>query len=145
MIEPAIAITAMNIATLRPMFKTVLHFASKRFDSNGDLEEAKRASGESRATTMRARNSVSAKDYSNEFAELLGLARVGVTTHISAGDTPQEKDQMRKRFMLNRTFTKISQKNESQTELNAVSPLSSDGIDWMGGIVATTTVTHDIS
>lgn len=144
MIEPAIAITAMNIATLRPMFKSVLHFASKRFDSND--EEAKRPSGES-GTTMRSRNSVSAKDYSVEFAELLGLSRVGVTTHISAGGSQLEKDQLRKRFTLRKSMTKISQHNESQTELNAVSPsmMLGDGIDWMGGIKATTVVTYDVS
>lgn len=95
---------------------------------------------------MRVRNSVSAKDYSNEFAELLGLARVGVTTHISAGNNQQEKNPLRKRFTLKQTFTKISQKNESQTELNAVSPSSlTEGIDWTGGIKATTVVTHDVS
>ncbi|KUJ07107.1 uncharacterized protein LY89DRAFT_601901 [Mollisia scopiformis] len=148
MIEPAIAITAMNIATLRPMFKNVLNFASKRFDSAADIEEAKRPSGESRTATIRTRNSVSAKEYSVEFAELLGLARVGVTTHISAGGGNQpEKDSLRKRFTLRKSLTKSSQKNESQTELNSVpSPLSfSDGIDWTGGIKATTVVTHDVS
>lgn len=144
MIEPAIAITAMNIATLRPMFKNVLHFASKRFDNND--EEAKRPSGES-GTTMRSRNSVSAKDYSVEFAELLGLSRVGVTTHISAGVSQPEKDQLKKRFTLRKSMTKVSQRNESQTELNAVSPsmIPDDGIDWTGGIKATTVVTHDVS
>ncbi|CZR67242.1 related to integral membrane protein [Phialocephala subalpina] len=143
MIEPAIAITAMNFATLRPMFKNVLRFASKSFDSND--EEAKRPSGES-GTTMRTRNSVSAKDYSVEFAELLGLSRVGVTTHISAGGSQLEKDQLRKRFTLRKSMTKISQRNESQTELNAVSPMMpDDGIDWTGGIKATTVVTHDVS
>lgn len=142
MIEPAIAITAMNIATLRPMFKNVLRFASKSFDSND--EEAKRPSGESR-TALRSRNSVSAKDYSVEFAELLGLSRVGVTTHISAGGSQPEKDQLRKRFALRRSITKVSLRNESQTELNAVSPSTDDGIDWIGGIKATTVVTHDIS
>ncbi|KAE8447097.1 hypothetical protein EG329_011081 [Mollisiaceae sp. DMI_Dod_QoI] len=140
MIEPAIAITATNIATLRPMFKNVLQFANKRFD-NVDEEEAKRPSGESR-TTMHTRNSVSAKEYSMEFAELLGLSRVGVTTHISAGQP--EKDYLRKRFTLRKSLTKISQVNESQTELKAA-PSTPDGIDWSGGIKATTVVTHDVS
>lgn len=95
---------------------------------------------------MRTRNSVSAKDYSVEFAELLGLSRVGVTTHISAGESQEEKDHLRKRFTLRKSPTRIFQRNESQTQLNAVSPTrSEDGIDWMGGIKATTVVTHDIS
>lgn len=143
MIEPAIAITAMNIATLRPMFKNVLNFVSKH--NSNDTEDAKRPSGESR-TTMRTRNNVSVKDYNMEFAQLLGLARVGVTTHISAGEG-QEKDRFTRRYTMRKSITKISQKNESQMELIAVSPLSqhSDGLDWTGGIKATTVVTHDVS
>jgi len=141
MVEPAIAITAMNFATLRPMFSSFLHFASKRFDN--DVESINtRPSAESRVRG----NSVNAKEYSAEFAELLGLSRVGVTTHISAG--APEKDQMRKRFTMKKGSTRLLG-NESQTELNAVSPISLPegkyGIDWTMGIKATTIVTRDVS
>ncbi|KAK0118583.1 hypothetical protein ONS95_007469 [Cadophora gregata] len=143
MVEPAIAITAMNIATLRPLFKNFLSsFASKRFDpSSIDSDETLRPSNDSRSHFAR-RNSVSAKDYSVEFAELLGLSRVGVTTHISAGGSPEERDHFRRRWTLGlglgggrsagrkagrKSFMdraaggeKQRCENESQTELNSV-------------------------
>ncbi|PBP22928.1 hypothetical protein BUE80_DR006171, partial [Diplocarpon rosae] len=82
MVEPAIAITAMNIATLRPLFTVFLSFASKHFDSSIDSDDTIHASYDARRMRL---NSVAAKDYSTDFANLLGLSRVGVTTHISAG------------------------------------------------------------
>ncbi|KAG4427946.1 hypothetical protein IFR05_016572 [Cadophora sp. M221] len=151
MVEPAIAITAMNIATLRPLFKNFLSFASKRFDSSIDTEDSMRPSGDSR-TNFARRNSVSAKDYSVEFAELLGLSRVGVTTHISAGGSEAERDQLRKRWTLRksgRSFKEEKQRtyNESQTELNSVfgdSNIQERGaVDWHAGIKTTTVITHE--
>jgi len=140
MVEPAIAITAMNIATLRPLFKN-FHFSSKRFDNSIDDDEG-RTSGDSQKRLRAHGNSVNASDYSVEFAELLGLSRVGVTTLITAGGNDAEKNQMRKRFALRRPST-IREKSdtESQTELNPV-PCLPDHIDWSAGIKATTVVTQ---
>ncbi|KAH7348846.1 hypothetical protein BKA65DRAFT_525848 [Rhexocercosporidium sp. MPI-PUGE-AT-0058] len=151
MVEPAIAITAMNIATLRPLFRNFLSFASKRFDSSIDTEDNARPSADSR-TNFARRNSVSAKDYSVEFAELLGLSRVGVTTHISAGGSEAERDQLRKRWTVrksSRTFKEEKQRsynNESQTELNSVladANIQEQGaVNWTAGIKTTTVITH---
>jgi hypothetical protein len=140
MVEPAIAITAMNIATLRPLFKN-FHFSSKRFDGSIDDEEG-RMSGDSQKRLRAHGNSVNANDYSVEFAQLLGLSRVGVTTLITAGGSDAERNQMRKRFALRRPSTlREKSDSESQTELNPVqSP--TDYIDWSGGIKATTVVTQ---
>ncbi|PVH79007.1 hypothetical protein DL98DRAFT_461678 [Cadophora sp. DSE1049] len=151
MVEPAIAITAMNIATLRPLFKNFLSFASKRFDPSIDSDETLRPSNDSRSQFAR-RNSVSAKDYSVEFAELLGLSRVGVTTHISAGGSAAERDQLRKRWTLRRSgrsFKEEKQRsyNESQTELNSVlgdaNVQERGAVDWHAGIKTTTVITHE--
>jgi hypothetical protein len=140
MVEPAIAITAMNIATLRPMFKNFFHFASKKFDSSIDEEES-RASNDSQKRFRGHANSVNANDYSVEFAQLLGLSRVGVTTLITAGGSDAERNQMKKRFALGRPSTaREKSDSESQTELNPV-PVE-DNIDWSGGIKATTVVTQ---
>jgi hypothetical protein len=132
----------MNIATLRPMFKNFFFFAKKRFD-NGIDEEETRPSGDSEQglrSTRTAHNSVSAKEYSVEFAEMLGLSRVGVTTHIYAGGSESERDHMRKRFSTRRlTFRseKLQNDNESQTGLSPV-----DYSDW-SGIKSTTVITID--
>jgi hypothetical protein len=147
MVEPAIAITAMNIATLRPMFKNFFHFAStKKLDSTVDSEEG-RSSDDSQNSQKRYRghaNYVNANEYSMEFAQLLGLSRVGVTTSITAGGSEEERNQMRKRFMLgkrSRSAMREKHDTESQTELNPV-PMPEDSIDWSGGIKATTVVTQ---
>jgi hypothetical protein len=141
MVEPAIAITAMNIATLRPMFKNFFNFASKKFDGSIDENEG-RASDDSQKRFRGHSNSVNANDYSVEFAQLLGLSRVGVTTLITAGGSDAERRQMRKRFSL-RIGSAMREKSdsESQTELNPV-PTLGDEIDWSGGIKATTVVTQ---
>jgi hypothetical protein len=137
MVEPAIAITASNIATLRPLFKNSFFFARKRFDSMDD----DRPSTES-TYNLKGRNSVSAADYSVEFAEMLGLSRVGVTTEISAGGSQPERDHFRRRFSLSRRA--YGEKSESQLKLHSVPPTpTSDGIDWSAGIKTTTTVTID--
>lgn len=87
-----------------------------------------------------------------EFAELLGLSRVGVTTHISAGGSEAERDQLRKRWTLRksgRSFKEEKQRtyNESQTELNSVlgdSNIQERGaVDWNAGIKTTTVITHE--
>ncbi|PMD63906.1 uncharacterized protein K444DRAFT_522085 [Hyaloscypha bicolor E] len=141
MVEPAIAITAMNIATLRPMFKNFFHFASKKFDGSIDENEG-RASDDSQKRFRGHSNSVNANDYSVEFAQLLGLSRVGVTTLITAGGSDAERNQMRKRFTLRRgSAMREKSDSESQTELNPV-PTLGDEIDWSGGIKATTVVTQ---
>ena len=140
MVEPAIAITAMNIATLRPMFKNFFNFASKKLDSVD--EDDGRPSGDSQKPFRGHANSVNANDYSVEFAELLGLSRVGVTTMITAGGSDAERSQMRKRFTMRRgSSSKEKYDSESQTELNPV-PVLNENIDWVGGIKATTVVTQ---
>jgi hypothetical protein len=141
MVEPAIAITAMNIATLRPMFKNFFHFASKKFDGAIDEDEG-RASDDSRKGFRSHANSVNANEYSVEFAQLLGLSRVGVTTLITAGGSEAERGQMWKRFAMRRgSSSREKPGSESQTELNLSSNLGDD-IDWIGGIKATTVVTQ---
>jgi hypothetical protein len=140
MVEPAIAITAMNIATLRPMFKNVLHFASKRVDGSFDDESTLRPSGESQMR-LRSGNNVSAKEYSAEFAEMLGLSRVGVTTTISGGGSDTEKAHLRRRFTLRKpSVVKEEVQNESQTELHYV-PSLPDNVDWNSVIKTTTVIT----
>ncbi len=103
---------------------------------------------------------MSGKDISVEFAELLGLSRVGVTTHISAGGgSVQERDQMRKRWTLRRSQKSVKdlvvQKNESQTELNGIASqpeslirdrdVSRGPVNWTEGIKTTTVITTEVS
>jgi hypothetical protein len=85
MVEPAIAITAAAIATLRPLFKNFLSFGSKGFanDSETSFAELVRASGESRVKSPR-----SGESYTAEFAEMLGLRGLGVKTTVTAGKSP---------------------------------------------------------
>ena len=153
MVEPAIAITAMNIATLRPLFKNFLSFASKRFDSSIDEEDNVRPSADSRSNFARS-NSVSAKDYSVEFAELLGLSRVGVTTHITAGGSEAERDLLRKRWTnrkSGRSFKEEKQRaynnDESSTELENIladaNVQEQGAVNWTAGIKTTTVITTD--
>jgi hypothetical protein len=140
MVEPAIAITASNIATLRPLFKNFFMFASKRFDSQTDDEE--RVSGDSRFPSRQDMNSVSAKLYSPEFADMLGLSRIGVTTQISAGGSAPERNQIRRKFSLARVMS-YGEKAESQTELNFVPNFPKGAGDWGAGIRTTTVITFD--
>jgi hypothetical protein len=140
MVEPAIAITAMNIATLRPMFKNVLHFTSKRVEGSFDDESTLRPSGESQMN-LRSGNNVSAKEYSAEFAEMLGLSRVGVTTTRSGGGSDQEKAHLKRRFTLRKSSVVTEDvENESQTELHKV-PYVPENIDWNSVIKTTTVIT----
>jgi hypothetical protein len=94
------------------------------------------------------RNSISANLYSAEFAEFLGLSRVGVTTEISAGGGCQEKDHIRNMFAPRKSVTNKSiYSSDSTTELNAmpISPASFGSLDWNTGIKAITVVTQDTS
>ncbi|TVY78177.1 hypothetical protein LSUE1_G007121 [Lachnellula suecica] len=142
MVEPAIAITASNIATLRPMFKSFVVFASKRFDSKINDEE--RWSADSRLRLRKNQHSNSAKLYSPEFADLLGLSRVGVTTKITAGGSDPETPKSRRKFSL-ALLNKEKNENESQTELNDGTNFrkGSDGMDWSSGIRTTTVIMVD--
>lgn len=88
---------------------------------------------------LRSGNNVSAKEYSAEFAEMLGLSRVGVTTTISGGGSDKEKAHLRRRFTLRKpSVVKEDVQNESQTELHNV-PSLPDNVDW-GSVIKTTTV-----
>jgi hypothetical protein len=137
MVEPAIAITASNIATLRPLFKKSFFFARKRFDPMDDEEKLSTGS----SYNLQSRNSISAALYSPEFAEMLGLSRVGVTTEISAGGSKRERDYFRGRFKVRRPSR---EKRESQLTLQDVPPMPSpDTSDWSLGIRTTTIVTID--
>jgi hypothetical protein len=142
MVEPAIAITAMNIATLRPMFKSFFQFASKRFDPSTDSAGSIGPLGDLKVELISHHNSVRASEYSEEFAQLLGLSRVGVTTEISAGTTEKP---IRERFRLRKTMTKMSEhKSESQTELGYSPSKNFSDIDWVYGIKATTTIKQEV-
>ncbi len=114
MVEPAIAITAMNIATLRPLFKNFFLFASKRFDARIDDEDQDLSmqpddtelstSGHACGKNAGSWNSVQANDYSVEFAEMLGLSRLGITTEITGGGSEREKAKARRRCFWKRSW-----------------------------------------
>ena len=105
------------------------------------MDDEERSSTESSAN-LKGRNAVKAADYSAEFAEMLGLSRVGVTTEITAGGSQPERDHIRRRFSLSRRTYR--EKNESQLNLNDISPMPSpSSIDWASGIKTTVTVTID--
>lgn len=142
MVEPAIAISAMNIATLRPLFKSFFKTFSKVFDPATDSEGSIGPLGDLKMELI-SQNSVQASEYTAEFAQLLGLSRVGVTTEISAGTN--EKQPRKRRFTLRQTTSRISDNDfGSQTELKGVnSPSFSDG-DWAMGITATTTIVQEV-
>lgn len=93
-----------------------------------------------------------------EFAELLGLSRVGVTTHISAGGGSEaERDQLRKRWTVRKSGRSIKEEkmravnDEGQTELNVVlgdsnanaSAQECRAVDWHAGIKTTTVIFHE--
>jgi len=136
MVEPAIAISAAAIATLRPMFKNFFVFARKRFDSNIDDEE-KPSGGSQHALT--------GKEYSAEFAEMLGLSRYGVTTIISAGGSELEQETKRRGLSRLGVWGE-KQPAESQTELHRVESedeAGAGGLHWNMGIKKTTIITYD--
>ncbi|TVY19760.1 hypothetical protein LARI1_G002445, partial [Lachnellula arida] len=88
MVEPGIAITAANIATLRPLLNSIFFFSpTKTVDDDEDEESL---TGESRHD--KSAKPVSAKHYSREFADMLGLSQTqsSVTTEITAGHGQSE-------------------------------------------------------
>ncbi len=123
MVEPAIAITAMIIATLRPLFKNFFLFASKRFDAriDDDEQDLMRESDETAHSNYgyvygargASWNSVRANDYSVEFAEMLGLSRLGVTTEITAG-AAREKERAKRRYLLRGSGWRCGRRCEEQ-------------------------------
>ncbi|CAG8955036.1 hypothetical protein HYFRA_00007050 [Hymenoscyphus fraxineus] len=129
MVEPAIAITASNIATLRPLVKNSFFFARRRFDS--DLDSDGRPSYDS-TYTSKSENRTRPQEYSAEFAEMLGLTKVGVTTEISANNQP-EKPRPR------RPFSMAREKSDSELQLNE----QTEEMDW-SFITATTVVTREV-
>ena len=142
MVEPAIAITAAAIATLRPMFKNFFVFARKRFDSNIDDED--RPSGESQQSLKNSEYNA----FSDEFAEMLGLSRFGVTTHISAGHgNCAERNHIGARVVA-RVGSRLAGRmtarhdSESQTELRDVTK-EEEGLDWSSGIKKTTVISYE--
>jgi hypothetical protein len=141
MVEPAIAITAAAIATLRPMFKNFFFFARKRFYEDIDDDDSL-----GRESQQALENS-DYNAFSDEFAEMLGLSRVGVTTHISAGDgSDAERNQIRNR-MLAKVGSKLPRRlpgqhdNERQTELRGRE--EEKGSDWSSGITKTTVISYE--
>ena len=141
MVEPAIAITAAAIATLRPMFKNSFVFARKRFYASIDDDDSL-----GRESQQPLENS-DYNAFSDEFAEMLGLSRVGVTTNISAGDgSDAERSQIRNR-MLAKAGSKLRRRllgqhdNESQTELRGGE--EEKGLDCGSGITKTTVISYE--
>lgn len=142
MVEPAIAITAAAIATLRPMFKSFFVFARKRFDANIDGDD--RPSEESKQSLNNSECNV----FSDEFAEMLGLSRYGVTTHISAGSRSDSERSQIKNRVLARVGPRMGKRmpgqhdNESQTELRQVTK-EEESLDWNSGIMKTTVISYE--
>ncbi|KAH8591728.1 hypothetical protein B0O99DRAFT_577950 [Bisporella sp. PMI_857] len=128
MVEPAIGITAAAIATLRPLFANFLTFATKRFanDSETSLASSTRTSTDNKSR-------ISAQEYSPEFAEMLGLKRLGTTTYISAAKPPGWRERRR----IARGKNAIIGDSESQTELKFV---NNGEVNWSNGIRRTTVV-----
>ncbi|KAJ5054539.1 uncharacterized protein L3040_000810 [Drepanopeziza brunnea f. sp. 'multigermtubi'] len=157
MVEPAIAITAMNIATLRPLFtRNLFQFASKRFDRSTDVAKDTLRPPDL-GTDYNRDNSISGKDFSVEFAALLGLSRVGVTTEIYAGSAPpSESEKWRNKWKRRGEIDHqlMERVNESQTELQLLSAedaagpshreLSRGAINWDEGIKTTTVITSRV-
>lgn len=151
MVEPAIGITAAAIATLRPLFNSCLHRKSeKSIMSSTDAGST---------TTSKVRPSIGQDEYNSEFADMLGLRRIGVTTLISA--SPKNGSGFlglrRKRPSANEDTDRFRPRtaemdcSSSQTELNRVGTISAAGdetppveFDWNKGIRMTTVTTfHD--
>jgi len=122
----------MNIATLRPIFKSVLHFASRRWETPIDDDESSFLYPHDGRTDG---NSVRPGEFSTEFADLLGLSRVGVTTEIYAGG--DEADRMQ-----GRRFSQRMSPTKKLAELNNMNKvkLDSGGKVDLRMITKTTTV-----
>jgi hypothetical protein len=134
MVEPAIAISAAAIATLRPLFKN-FRVTTKRFPNDSELSmSTDRTSADIRK---------SGQEYSAEFAQMLGLNKYGVTTTITAGKRTSTDPW--NWIWKKRAETSMRNDNESQTELSYVKS-EYDGVspfDWGSGIKTTTTVVID--
>ncbi|TVY43208.1 hypothetical protein LOCC1_G003504 [Lachnellula occidentalis] len=135
MVEPGIAITAANIATLRPLFNGSIFFARKNADKDEDDESVL---GQRKLPNRHDRDTVSAKHYSPEFADMLGLsqARSSVTTEISAG-TPNKTSAW---FSLSRVLSRGRQKGD-EMELEGWTDHRGGVEDWPPGIHKTTVIT----
>lgn len=157
MVEPAMAITAMNIATLRPLFRHCFRYAAKRFESTTDVDDdAAAARASDLGPDYKREHSVSAQELSAEFANLLGLSRVGVTTNISAGRREPSRRPWRRRSRSRSRSSSAhawaSQSSQSsQTALRVErSPgpsrreLSRGAVNWDEGIKTTTVITSHV-
>ena len=147
MVEPAIGITAAAIATLRPLFVNFLSLSRKRLDGSGNNTYSTSTSTLTSTYTKDSRPSVSSYGYSDEFAEMLGLSKFGVTTTVTAGRT-ETKSERRRRERTEREREKrmIDRDTESQTELRDIEGQSESGVGgygWDVGIKATTVVVID--
>lgn len=147
LVEPAIGITAAAIATLRPLFKNFLvaaPFGKARHTRN--MELTSRDSSES-AMVVRPGSGRDAA-YSREFAAMLGLRDIGVTTTITAGGEMQESLWRRKK----RRSVFGEDTSQSNTELDEVrtieegsrtlSAVGKRDDEWMG-ITKTTVITTE--
>jgi lysozyme family protein len=124
------------------MFKNFFFFARKRFYEDIDDDDSL-----GRESQQALENS-DYNAFSDEFAEMLGLSRVGVTTHISAGDgSDAQRNQIRNR-MLAKVGGKLPRRlpsqhdNERQTELRAREE-EEKGLDWSSGITKTTVISYE--
>jgi hypothetical protein len=140
MVEPAIAITAMNIATLRPLFKNFFNFATKRFDTSINTQNSDGTLVDFKSEFMHQGNNIRANEYSAEFAQLLGLSRWGVTTEISAG-CDEKKGRMR--FMLGRNSKKLPDYVEESKLLGSPMSPGINDFNWATGIRTTTTIMQE--
>ena len=123
------------------MFKNSFVFARKRFYEDIDDDDSL-----GRESQQPLENS-DYNAFSDEFAEMLGLSRVGVTTNISAGDgSDAERSQIRNR-MLAKAGSKLRRRllgqhdNESQTELRGGE--EEKGLDCGSGITKTTVISYE--
>lgn len=167
MVEPAIAITAMNIATLRPLFKNFFTSYKKRFDPSTDSTGSIGPLGDLKIELIdrNSRNQVQASEYSAEFAQLLGLSRVGVTTEITAGGREEGfggegEKRGRRSFGWRRKSMQLGGHEgvgASLTELATLPPspyspyfsdrgtMSPGALDWNLGIKTTTTIKQEVA
>ncbi|TVY30727.1 hypothetical protein LHYA1_G000375, partial [Lachnellula hyalina] len=139
MVEPAIAITAANIATLRPLLNNFF-FSTKPVDFK--VADAESMVGESRLPHRHDRNTGSSKHYSPEFADMLGLSltRSSVTTEITAGRCHKASAL----FSLARIMScGVGEQKEHRMELGGVTD-HRGGVEDLGtGIHKTTVITVD--
>lgn len=138
-IEPAIALTAAAFATLRPLFQKATcctaRSSPKVYTSSSETDTDNKSG--SRAQLAR----YSGDSYTSEFAAMLGLSRVGVTTTITANKRiRRDVDDGEKGT---RRWLGRHRKGDSETELHAIESCD-ESIDWKGGIHTTTTVTRTI-